>query len=39
MLTDVAVENDYLIDGKMKKIVSMDLTDHGFVFFYTAKSL
>ncbi|KAK2368700.1 replication factor A protein [Trifolium repens] len=32
MLTDVAVENDYLIDGEMKKIVSMDLTDHGHSF-------
>ncbi|KAK2359763.1 replication factor A protein [Trifolium repens] len=32
MLTNVAVENDYLIDGEMKKIVSMDLTNHGHSF-------
>jgi hypothetical protein len=37
MLTNVAVENDYLIDGEMKKIVSMDLTNHGFVFFIQQK--
>ncbi|KAK2368701.1 replication factor A protein [Trifolium repens] len=32
MLTNVAVENDYLIGGEMKKIVSMDLTNHGHSF-------
>jgi hypothetical protein len=32
MLSKVEFEDDYFIEGEMKKIVSMDLTNYGFVF-------
>jgi len=35
MLAKVEVEDEYIFDGVMTKIVSMDLENNGFVYFIT----